>query len=441
MLEEIYTIITKLQNTNSQNEKLFILAQHKNNKDFIKFLKYCYDTNLLFGVTSDSLKKNPNLSTFEIFEDIFELCDLLINKKYTGNDAISLVNGFINGNNMYEEMLYNFFDKNLKIGINVTQINKVLGNIIPIFDVALAETYEEKKASKYNLNEYFIQRKCNGLRMITFITFNNEDGNTYIKFLSRKGKEFTTMSKIETELRDLYKNSHYYGTNIVLDGEICIIDPNGKEDWNRAVSEAKRKDHTIYNPMYICFDILTQDEFYGLSDSRKYEIRYMNLKKFLSVSYKLNHIQLIFSIPYTIDHYHKLLEEFVETDKWEGFIYRHNTKYYPGRTSHLLKYKLFKDAEFEVKGTIPTTKQMLNDKGIMEDTPCVGALLIDYKGHSVSVGSGLSDKQRIDWFKDPSLIVHKTILVKYKEETKNQDGTISLQFPVLKYIYEDKRDF
>ena len=440
MLAKMKMIVENLQNTNSQIEKLNILKQYVSDSEVKKFFKYCYDENMLFGVTSANLKKNPNLSEFEIFENVFELCDLLIERKATGNRALALVNGYINGNSEYEELLYNFFDKNLKIGMNVTQINKVLGNIIPVFDVALAATYDKNKHEKYHLENYFIQRKLNGLRMISTIKYNS--GKPEFIFQSRKGKIFTTMMKVEEELRELYKNSPYYGTDIVLDGEICVINPDGKEDWNRAVSEAKRKNHTIYNPMYVCFDILSLDEFYGFKQSMNYSVRYSNLKKFISSNIQLNHVKSVFSVPYSEEHFNKLLEEFVTNSKWEGFIFRHNKPYKSGRSTDLLKYKLFADAEFRVLGIQESVKPMLNEStGLMEDTKCVGSLIIEYKGNQVNVGSGLDDKQRIDWYKNPDLIVGKQILVKYKEESKNADGTVSLQFPILKHVFEEDRDF
>ena len=37
-------------------------------------------------------------------------------------------------------------------------------------------------------------------------------------------------------------------------------------------------------------------------------------------------------------------------------------------------------------------------------------------------------------------IVGKMITVQYFEETKNQEGGISLRFPTVKHIYETKRD-
>lgn len=440
MLEKIQNLITLLQNTNSQKDKVKILTEYKNDVFIRQFFRYCYDQNILFGITSANLIKNPKLSEFEMFYNIFELCDLLISRQATGNRAIALVNGYINANEEYEELLYNFFDKNLKIGMNITQINKVFDNLIPVFDVALAATYEEEKHDNYNLENYSIQRKLNGLRLITIIKFNS--GNITFSFKSRKGKDFTTMNRLENELREIYKNSIYYGTDIVLDGEVCIIDEKGKEDWNRIVSEAKRKNHTIYNPKYICFDILTLDEFYGFKQSMNYTVRYNNLKKFLSNGNSYKHISLVFSVNYTKEHFEKLCQEYINTDLWEGFIFRKNCAYKSGRSIDLLKYKVFKDAEFIVLDIDVTEKSMLNENtGLMEDRLCVGALIFEYKGNRVKVGSGLDDTQRIEWHEHPEWIIGKQIQVKYKEETINSNGTVSLQFPVLKYVFDGKRDF
>ena len=37
-------------------------------------------------------------------------------------------------------------------------------------------------------------------------------------------------------------------------------------------------------------------------------------------------------------------------------------------------------------------------------------------------------------------IIGKTITVQYFEETKNQDGGISLRSPTVKHIYDNERD-
>ena len=199
-LENFAKVINELQKTNSATEKINILSQYNNDVDICKYFYYAYNPFYLYGVSSKNLKKNCNLSELEFFKNIFELLDLLRTRQVTGNKAIALVNCFINQNNKYENLLYDFFDRNLNIGMAVKQINKALGNIIPTFDVALAATYDESKKDKYNLDKYIIERKMNGLRLITIITHDKKTNFTEIKSYSRKGKEFTTCSKINNEL-------------------------------------------------------------------------------------------------------------------------------------------------------------------------------------------------------------------------------------------------
>jgi ATP-dependent DNA ligase len=158
---------------------------------------------------------------------------------------------------------------------------------------------------------------------------------------------------------------------------------------------------------------------------------------------KFKYLNIIFATPYTEDRLNRLVQEYVLTEKWEGLIFRRaDVSYKPGRTNDLLKYKLFKDAEYRVVDVEITTKPMLNDNGIMEDKECVGALVIELEnGNTCKVGTGLSDEQRIEWLHKPYEIIGKQILVKYKEKTKNADGTWSLQFPVLMHVFEEDRDF
>jgi DNA ligase-1 len=68
------------------------------------------------------------------------------------------------------------------------------------------------------------------------------------------------------------------------------------------------------------------------------------------------------------------------------------------------------------------------------------ALLINHRGNTVRVGSGISKAQRLRWYKHPEEIVGKTITVQYFEETHDsKTGAVSLRFPVLKHVYENGR--
>lgn len=444
-LARFNTVVERLKTTNSATEKTNILKEYENDNEIKKYFYYIYNPYFMYGVTSASMKKNSDLSELEFYDSIFVVLDLLRTRQLTGNKAIAAINGFANQNMQLIDLIYNIMDRDLKIGMGEKQINKALNNLIPVFDVALAATYDKEKHDKYNLEDYVIQMKMNGVRVVTVITYNNETNSVDIKNYSRKGKEFTTCAKVNEEILKYYKASKYNGYDIVLDGEMCVLDPEGKEDWNKVVSEIKRKNYTMQNPKYTIFDIMHLDEFSGKSVSQPYAKRLKCLSgSFISALFdKAKYLNIVFSVPYTIESFDRLEKEKILTDLWEGFIFRKaNVPYKSGRSNDLLKYKLFKDAEYIVHDIERTTKPMLNEEGQMVETPCVGALVIKLEnGSTCGVGTGLTDKQRVDWYNNPNLIIGKQIQVKYKELTKNNDGTWSLQFPVLKFIFDETRDF
>jgi DNA ligase-1 len=71
---------------------------------------------------------------------------------------------------------------------------------------------------------------------------------------------------------------------------------------------------------------------------------------------------------------------------------------------------------------------------------CVKSLIIEYENTDMNVGSGLSDEQRIEWYKNPELIIGKVITVQYFEETMDSKTSIkSLRFPTLKVVHGEER--
>ena len=177
LLEKFENVVNELKNTNSANDKITILRKYINDGEICKLFMYTYNPFYKYGVTSANLKKNADLTDLT-FDEIFDLFDKLRNRELTGNKAIATVNGFINQNLDHAELLYDIFDRKLNIGMAVKQINKALGNIIPVFDVALAATFDEEWKDKYGFDKYVIQRKCNGcLDHDTLVEF--EDGSIY----------------------------------------------------------------------------------------------------------------------------------------------------------------------------------------------------------------------------------------------------------------------
>lgn len=108
-----------------------------------------------------------------------------------------------------------------------------------------------------------------------------------------------------------------------------------------------------------------------------------------------------------------------------------DSPYVGKRTKNLIKVKKFYTYDLRVVGIEPGTGRNANR---------VGNFIVSFKGNNVGVGSGLSDEQRDYYWEHPDEIIGRVIEVKYKEVTKNKDGTESLQFPTLVSIREEGKE-
>ncbi len=96
------------------------------------------------------------------------------------------------------------------------------------------------------------------------------------------------------------------------------------------------------------------------------------------------------------------------------------------------------DAEYIVENIIMDNMRFLEDgQDIERET--LASVIIEHKNNKVKVGSGFSKEQREFYYKHPDEILGKTITVQYFEETKNQEGGISLRFPTIKCVHGKER--
>ena len=390
--------------------------------------KLIYNFDVLFHITSDKIEKNFEYDKFDSrFHDITDLLKELSNG-LTGNRALREVCKFINDNKDYKKLIYDIIDKDLHIGLSVTTMNELVPGLFKDFQVALAKTIKKEKLD----SNWMIEHKLDGVRCIC--TINSVDD---IKFYSRKGKDFTTLGTLKGEIKELVKAGKI-PTGIALDGEICVVDENGNEDFKSVMKEIKRKDYTMLKPMYILFDAIPLGDFNLGYSAFTYKQRFANLKSYLGEE-KHRCMRLVEAAEYTPETF-KEWEKKVLDNGWEGLIVRNDTTYEATRSSNMLKIKNFLDAEYVVKDVEMDGDASVLINGKMERVKCVKRLIIEHKGNLVGVGSGLSQEQRIDWCTHPEKIIGRTINVRYFEEITDENGKPSLRFPTLKYIYEGERD-
>ena len=307
-------------------------------------------------------------------------------------------------------------------------INKAVPGFFPEFNVALASPNNGTMLDE----NWVLERKLDGTRCLCLI-----DSNGKVKFYSRKGKEFHTLDVLKNELEDFVALHPEY-KNKVLDGEMCIIDANGNEDFQGIMKEITRKDHTINNPSYCVFDLLELEDFNKGCSTETYKPRLNKLKTFVE-TIKSSHIKLIEYAYYTPEVFATWQKKVLDNG-WEGLIARKDVPYEGKRSRNLLKYKNFSDAEYVVKDVVLDGNATILVGGKTQRIKCVQSLVIEHKGYVVNVGSGLTQQQRIEFAEHPEHIIGKTITVQYFSETTDKEGNLSLRFPTIKYIYGRERD-
>ncbi len=341
--------------------------------------------------------------------------------KITGNDSLYVKGkGWIKVENLSE---------NDEIICDATVFTKIK----TIVKIASEDTYELTIADTHCFFcNGILKHNCRAIGMCK-----KANGKVDITFLSRGNKEFTTLDNVKPALawylRDLPDGDY------VTDGELCKVDENGDEDFQSIMKEIKRKDYTIKDPCYQMFDFCTLEEFEGKKKSVNFTGRYAQMQKMMQGN-KFHEIKLLKQELIKTQEDFDRWTKYVEDGNWEGFMLRKDIPFETGRSKNLLKVKKFMDDDFVVKD-LECAEMTTAEPGIGNVTfyGCK-AILIEYKGNTVRVGSGLTKEQRIAWAKNPDLIIGKTVTVQYFETTKNQNGTYSLRFPILKWVYEGKRD-
>ena len=419
--------IEESNSTNSNSDKLAVIEKYKNQPDLLKVLQYTYDTFKQYGVTSANCKKRSDLCMpFTPYSSIFELLDALASRELTGHDAIETVNGFVEENKLYEDVIWNIIDRNLKTRSTVSMINKVIPGLIPTFDVALAKAYDEKTQKKVNWKDgWFVSRKLDGVRCLTVIDMFGE-----VKFFSRQGKEFLTLDNLKMDIKALGL------TNTVFDGEVCIVDENMDEDFAGIIKEIKRKDHTIQNPYYYIFDMLDLEDFNDKTSKDNFANRLVNLRNTVEETRMVGILEQLECNDIIFD----LMMEKSKKGGWEGLMLRKNSTYKGKRSDEILKVKQMFDDEYVVVDLENDYHRVIVDGQEIEEM-MLKNVIIEHKGNRVQVGSGFSHEQRRHFYENPDEILGKQITVQYFEETTNKNGTHSLRFPVIKAVYENMRTF
>ena len=148
-MKKVAKVLEMVRKTSSTNAKQQLL-ENGDKQDYSVTLRgvlyYCYNPFLMFGLSEKILNNTmPKTMTYAIANEheVFEVLDTLAQNNI--NDELrTLAKRLLMSieDEQVREMVQGIMVKDLKLGVNVTTLNKVFGkDFIPKFDVQLAESY------------------------------------------------------------------------------------------------------------------------------------------------------------------------------------------------------------------------------------------------------------------------------------------------------------
>jgi DNA ligase 1 len=419
-MKDVLHIINQIKATSSRNEKEAILKQHKNNEALRKILDAALNPYIVFGIGEKKLKKFVNKATGKEnkFNDLFEVIEYLkVHNTGTDHD-VKMVAEFLNAQDdeelkkLYKEVI----TKTLKIGATAKSINKAFGEkFIPEFNVMLAKKFEDEE-HKVKGKEFAITEKLDGMRTIMIV----ENGN--VIFFSRQGQPITGLVEIVRDAVFLPDN--------VYDGELLIANADDYKDREVLQETLKiaRKDGEKRGLVLHLFDMIPINEFKEGKSKATYRKRKEEL---VSIIEKLNspYIKVVpnLYVGKDLDVIPKLLEEMNRKGKEGLMLNVSDGKYQCKRTDVLLKIKSMNTMDCRVIGF---------EEGTGKNKGKLGALIVDYKGFELRVGSGFTDEDREYIWNNKDEFLNAIVEIQYFRESRNQNGGLSVSYP----IYICKRD-
>ena len=420
-LKQALNVLMDVQDASGINRKKELLTNWKDNQTLQDILYFVFNPYIRTGIGWSKYKKFPDDNNeYVSCNTQIQVLFNYLKENNTGRDQdiiyakhfiASICAGEIN-EQRFKDILASIVTKTLKLGVSKTTFDKIWPSLIPGFGIQLACKWQDWIGLLEKRKLIFITEKLDGNRCFAHVT-NNE-----VTFYSRSGREIEGMSDIKSEM--LLLNNGWY------DGELLASNFN---ETQSIVRTKGKKEDLVFN----IFDFVSEAEVEKQIGDVPYSLRRRSLQvqfmKFHDLKY-IKLVPLLFEGAFDEEYVNNLLAEYTSKGS-EGLMINLDSAYQFGRTCELLKVKKMQTMDLEV---IHITE------GSGEFAGMVGALVVDYKGFAVGVGSGIEKDQRIYWWEHPEEIIGRIIEVQYFEESSNDDGSLSLRFPVYTRTREIEKE-
>ena len=435
-------------------KKMEILKKHKDNKLLEQVLYLAKSKRIKFYI-----KQIPEY-VHNGFDGTLQsaLVDLekLYKREVTGHEAIShlrTILSHLTPDNAY--VIERIIEKDLKIGMGTSNINKVISSLIEKTPYMGASSYDmklvEKIISKGNAKS---QIKMDGRYQNGIV----RDGDAHLE--TRAGEEtILTGAKFMKELAGLTDEMVLNGeltiigvpVRSVANGIISSLDDIHSKAEERTPAETEKKIKEFFKEhgetlggenvtmqdvldriVYTCWDMITVDEYYAKSSKTPYHKRFDALKKLLEDK-KPTNIQLVESrevktLQDVMDHFLDALKRGLE-----GTILKDNNgEWKNGKPSYQVKFKLEMNIDLKIVGF------QYGEKGTKNEHVISTLMLESSCGKLKTNPSGMTEKMMADVTKRQKELLGTVVEIRCCGLSQNSKGEWSTAHPSVEELRTDK---
>jgi len=403
-LKNVYVALEEIANEPSTNAKQSLIQKYLDIPYFKEVAYFAYNPFLKYKISDVPAAK---FDSSRSAADIFSILKHLSTQRGANNqdrDALSRISSI---DSETISVVNRILKSDLRCGAGITLFRKFIPEI-PVHEPMLCgKEFDKFMKVAGSYDNVATSIKQDGVRVWAIVIGEN------VRYISRNGKEFPNFDVFNEHLISAVKEMNLSEIQVIFDGEVITKD----KDFQKVLTQFRRLTEATKDIFeFRIFDIVLDKPF-----TERYEL----LKEYFVEDYEVN--RPIVNLVYHSRHLNskegifKLLDQVIDEGE-EGLVVKTlNGPYEFKRSNHWCKLKRFYTEDLPVIG-------MEYGTGKYKDR--LGALICDFNGVKVSVGSGYDDYERTELM----LNIPSMIEVKYQSVTK--DG--SLRFPVFMRVREDK---
>lgn len=291
------------------------------------------------------------------------------------------------------------------------------------FEVMLAKAYDPKRIVDWKM--MYAEPKLDGVRVIITVDLNKEK----ISYFSRNGRKLLMFTHMNREVLTFAERcarmnpASEFEDGCMLDGEMT----NKDGDFGAIGGAIHTKEHTQVDARFSCFHAMPLEMFTKKGEDD--QVMYLRSRMVAEIVRRERFAFIKWHKPTHVKSDSDVVDAYKShrKDKYEGTIVKdYNQPWIAKRSFAWMKIKGEKTEDVIVTGL---------KEGTGKYKKMVGSLVCDYKGKKIHV-SGMDDKSRRRWWRNPESIVGLMIEVTGQEDTVHG----AIRHPRFKRLRLDKQE-